>query len=128
MSSILFGVLLFSTFAVVMLSTTGLANPLDTSSDVNKMNALQIFDSSGSTLLGLNLGTSDNITSVTLTFNSNIAGSTTVDISLKDDDGVEIGTGSTLTVSPTKTVVISLSDSVTDAERSNLQTASIIIS
>jgi len=128
MSSILFGVLLFSAFAVVMLSTTGLANPLDTSSDVNKMNSLQIFDSSGSTLLGLNLGTSDNITSVTLTFNSNIAGSTTVDISLKDDDGVEIGTGSTLIVSPTKTVVISLSDNVTDAERSNLQTASITIS
>ncbi len=128
MGSILFGMVLFSAFTVVMLSTTGLANPLDTSSDVNKMNSLQIFDSSGSTLLGLNLGISDNITSITLTFNSDIADSTTVDISLKDDDGVEIGTGSTLTGNPTKTVVISLSDSVTDAERSTLRTASVTIS
>ncbi|KAF6247261.1 hypothetical protein C6990_01930 [Nitrosopumilus sp. b3] len=128
MGSILFGMIIFSAFGVVMLSTTGLANPLDTSSDVNKMNALQIFDSSGSTLLGLNLGTSDNITSVTLTFNSDISGSTTVTISLKDKDGVEIGTGSTVTGSPTKTVVINLSDSVTDAERSILQTANITTS
>lgn len=128
MGSILFGMIMFSAFGVVMLSTTGLANPLDTSSDVNKMNALQIFDSSGSTLLGLNLGTSDNITSVTLTFDSNISDSTTVTILLKDKDGVEIGTGSTVTVTPTKTVVINLSDSVTDSERSILQTANIATS
>ncbi len=128
MGSILFGMIMFSAFGVVMLSTTGLANPLDTSSDVNKMNALQIFDSSGSTLLGLNLGTSDNITSVTLTFDSNISDSTTVTISLTDKDGVEIGTGSIVTVTPTKTVVINLSDSVTDSERSILQTANITTS
>lgn len=128
MGSIILGMLLFSSFTIVMLSTTGLANPLDTSTDVNQMNALQIFDSSGSTLLGLNLGTSDDITSVTLTFNSNISGGATVTISLKDKDGVEIGTGSTVTGGPTKTVVISLSDNVTDAERSTLTTASISVS
>lgn len=127
MGSLLLAVLLFSTFGVALLSTQGLANPLDTSSDVNKMGALQVFDSSGSTLLGLNLGTSDAISSVTLTFDSDISGSTTVTISLKDNNDVEIGTGSTVTGGPTKTVVISLSDTVTDAERSALQSASITI-
>ncbi|AJW70527.1 hypothetical protein [Nitrosopumilus adriaticus] len=127
MSLILLGIFLISAFTIVMFSTTGVANSLDTSSDVNKLGALQVFDSSGSTLLGLNLGTSDNIASVTLTFNSNIAGSATVTLSLKDNDGVEIGTGSTLTGGPTKTVIISLTDSITDAERSTLQSANISV-
>ena len=127
MGSLLLAVLLFSLFGVVLMSTQGLANPLDTPSDVNKLGALQVFDSSGSTLLGLNLGTSDDISSVTLTFNSDISGSTTVTISLKDTNDVEIGIGSAVTGGPTKTVVISLSDSITDTERSNLQSASITV-
>ena len=127
MGSLLLAVLLFSIFGVVLMSTQGLANPLDTPSDVNKLGALQVFDSSGSTLLGLNLGTSDDISSVTLTFNSDISGSTTVTISLKDTNDVEIGIGSAVTGGPTKTVVISLSDSITDTERSNLQSASITV-
>ncbi|MGY5149652.1 MAG: hypothetical protein ACW9W3_06285 [Candidatus Nitrosopumilus sp. bin_68KS] len=127
MGSFLLAILLFSTFGVVLLSTQGLANPLDTSSGINKLGALQVFDSSGSTLLGLNLGNSDAISSVTLTFNSDISGSTTVTIVLKDTNDVEIGTGSTVTGGPTKTVVISLSDSITDSERSNLQSASITL-
>ncbi|WP_371503776.1 hypothetical protein [Nitrosopumilus adriaticus] len=127
MGSLLLAVLFFSIFGVVLMSIQGLANPLDTPSDVNKLGALQVFDSSGSTLLGLNLGTSDDISSVTLTFNSNISGSTTVTISLKDTNDVEIGTGSTVTGGPTNTVVISLSDSITDTERSTLQFASITV-
>lgn len=127
MGLLLLTVLLFSTFGVVLLSIQGLANPLDTSSDVSKMGALQVFDSSGNTLLGLNLGTSDTISSVTLTFDSNISGDTSVTISLKDTNDVEIGTGSTVTGGPTKTVVISLSDSITDPERSTLQSASITV-
>ena len=127
MDSLLLAVLLFSIFGVVLMSTQGFANPLDTSSDVNKLGALQVFDYSGSTLLGLNLGTSDDISSVTLTFNSNISGSATVDISLKDTNDVEIGTGSAVTGGPTKTVVISLSDPITNTERSTLQSASITV-
>lgn len=127
MGLLLLVLLLFSTFGVVLLSTQGLANPLDTSSAVSKMGALQVFDSSGSTLLGLNLGTSDTISSVTLTFDSNISGGTSVTISLKDTNDVEIGTGFTVTGGPTKTVVISLSDSITDPERSTLQSASIAV-
>ncbi|MCV0409554.1 hypothetical protein [Nitrosopumilus sp.] len=127
MSLLLLALLLFSTFGVVLLSTQGLANPLDTPSDVSKMGALQVFDSSDSTLLGLNLGTSDAISSVTLTFDSNIPEDTTVTISLKDTNDVEIGTGSTVTGGPTQTVVISLSDSITDPERRTLQYASITV-
>ncbi|BDQ30672.1 hypothetical protein NZNM25_15060 [Nitrosopumilus zosterae] len=127
MGLFLLAVLLFSTFGVVLLSTQGLANPLDTPSNVSKMGSLQVFDSSDSTLLGLNLGTSDAISSVTLTFDSNIPEDTTVTISLKDANDVEIGTGSTVTGSPTQTVVISLSDSITDPERRTLQYASITI-
>ncbi|MCV0366733.1 MAG: hypothetical protein K5798_05680 [Nitrosopumilus sp.] len=127
MGLFLLAVLLFSTFGVVLLSTQGLANPLDTPSNVSKMGSLQVFDSSDSTLLGLNLGTSDAISSVTLTFDSNIPEDTTVTISLKDTNDVEIGTGSTVTGGPTQTVVISLSDSITDPERRTLQYASITV-
>jgi hypothetical protein len=127
MGLLLLAVLLFSVFGVILLSTQGLANPLDTPSDVSKMGALQVFDSSGSTLLGLNLGTSDDISSVTLTFDSNIPGDAAVTISLKDTSDVEIGNGSTVTGGPTQTVVISLSDSITDPERSTLQYASITV-
>lgn len=128
MGLLLLAVLFFSIFGVVLLSIQGLANPLDTSSDVSKMGSLQVFDSSDSTLLGLNLGTSDAISSVTLTFDSNVPEDTVVTISLKDTNDVEIGTGSTVTGSPTQTVVIGLNDSITDPERSTLQYASIMVS
>ena len=127
MSSLLFGVLLLSIFGIFMLTTQSFANSLNTESDVNKMGTLQVSDSSGETLVGLNLGTSDSISSITLSFDTDIPDNTTVNISLKDDDGVEIGTGST-TVSPaSNSVVISLSNTVTDAERSTLRTASITV-
>jgi len=125
MSSFLLGVILFSVFGIVMLTTQGLGNSLATTPDVNKMTALDISDSSGSTLLGLNLGTSDTISSVTLTFNSDILASSTVNISLKDIDNVEIGSGSILISSPTKTPVINLSDTITNAERNILRSVVI---
>lgn len=125
MSSFLLGIMLLSVFGVFILTTQGFAQSIDTPSDVNKMGALQVFDSSTNTLLGLNLGTSDSITSVTLTFNSDIPDNSVVDISFRDNNDVKIGTGST-TVSPTsKTAVISLTDTVTDIERSILQSAII---
>ncbi|MFQ5476969.1 MAG: hypothetical protein ACE5DT_08070 [Nitrosopumilus sp.] len=125
MSSFLLGIMLLSVFGVFILTTQGFAQSIDTPSDVNKMGALQVFDSSTNTLLGLNLGTSDSITSVILTFNSDIPDNSVVDISFRDNNDVKIGTGST-TVSPTsKTAVISLTDTVTDIERSILQSAII---
>ena len=123
----LFGIVLFSIFGVFMLTTQSFANSLDTSSDVNKIGALQIFDLSGSTLLGLNLGVSDSISSVTLTFDSNIPASTTVNISLKDPDDIEIGSGSTVTGGATNVVIINLSNTITDAERSILQSTRITV-
>ena len=127
MSSFLLGVILFSVFGIVMLTTQSLGSSLATPSDINKMTALDVSDSSGSTLLGLDLGTSDNISSVTLTFNLDILDSSTVNISLNDIDNIEIGSGSVLISSPTTTVVINLSDTVTNAERNILRSALVSV-
>ena len=72
MSLILLGLVLFSVFGIFMLTTQGFANSIDTPSDVNEMSGLQVSDLTTKTLLGLNMGTSDEINSVTLTFDSEI--------------------------------------------------------
>jgi len=77
--------------------------------------------------VGLNLGTADGISSVTLTFKTAIVDNDTVNISLKDKNDLEIGSGSTI-VSPSSTIVtINLGDSVTAIERSTLKTVSITV-
>ncbi len=77
--------------------------------------------------MGLNLGTSNDVASVTLTFKNPIADSTTVNISLKDIDDVEIGSGSKV-VSPSSSVVtITLSNQITSIERDTLRTAIITV-
>ena len=126
MSSFLLGVLLLSFFGILILTTQGFAQSIATPSDVNKIGGLQVFDLSGETLLGLNLGTSDSITSITLTFNSNIPNDSLVSVSLADNNN-EIGSGFT-TVNPSSDiVVISLSDVVTDTERTTLKSATITL-
>lgn len=126
MRNILLGLVLFSIFGIVLFSSQGSANSLGTS-EVNKIGALQVSDSSTKTLVGLNLGTADDITSITLTFKNSIADSNTVNISLKDNNDLEIGSGSKV-VSPTSTIVtITLSDSITAVERDTLRTASITV-
>ena len=127
MRFILLGVLVFSIFGIVMFTTQSFGNSLDTSSEVNKIGTLKISDLSTKTLVGLNLGTADDITSVTLTFKNSIADSAIVNISLKNNNDIEIGSGST-TVSPSSTIVtINLGDSVTTIERSTLRTTSITV-
>ena len=123
----LLGFTMFLIFGVIIFTTQGFANPLDTASIVNKINTLQISDSSSKTLIGLNLGTADDITSITLTFKNSIAENDEVNISLKNTSDVEIGSGSE-TVSPSSTIVtITLSDSITSGERGTLRTASITV-
>ena len=123
----LLGFTMFLIFGIILFTTQGFANPLDTTPIVNKINTLQISDSSTKTLIGLNLGTSDDITSITLTFKNSIAENDEVNISLKNTNDVEIGTGSE-TVSPSSTIVtITLSDSITSGERSTLRTANITV-
>ena len=120
-----FGIFLF--FGIIVFTTQGFGISLDTFSEVNKINTLKISDSSTKTLLGMNLGITDDITSIDLTFINSIPDSNTVNISLKDGNGVEIGSGLKV-VSPTSTTVtVTLSDSITSAERDTLVTASITV-
>ena len=127
MRSVLLGVIVFSIFGIVMFTTQSFGNSLGTSSEVNKIGTLKISDLSTKTLVGLNLGTADDISSVTLTFKTAIADNDTINISLKNKNSVEIGSGSTI-VSPSSTIVtINLGDSVTAIERSTLRTVSITI-
>jgi len=127
MRFVLLGVIVFSIFGVVMFTTQSFGNSLGTSSEVNKIGTLKISDLSTKTLVGLNLGTADGISSVTLTFKTAIVDNDTVNISLKDKNDLEIGSGSTI-VSPSSTIVtINLGDSVTAIERSTLKTVSITV-
>ena len=128
MSNILIGLVVFAIFGTILFTTQSFGNSLDTSSEINKIGTLKISDSTDSTLIGLNLGVPDSITSVTLTFQNNIPNNSDVTISLIDDGGFEIGTGS-ITVTPSSSiVVITLSDSVTGLERETLRSASVTIS
>ena len=127
MRFVLLGVIVFSIFGIVMFTTQSFGNSLDTSSEVNKIGTLKISDLSTKTLVGLNLGTADDISSVTLTFKTSIADNDTINISLKNKNSVEIGSGSTI-VSPSSTIAtINLGDSVTAIERSTLRTVSITV-
>lgn len=118
-------VVVFSIFGLIVFTTQSTGQSLSTSSDVNKIGTMKITDSSTKTLVGLNLGTADDISSVTITFNTNITNSATVNISLKNYNDVEIGSGSQVVSPASTTVVVSLSNSVTAIERDSLLTASI---
>jgi len=120
-------VVVFSIFGIIMFTTQSFGNSLGTSSEVNKIGTLKISDLSTKTLVGLNLGTTDDISSVTLTFKTAIVDNDTVNISLKDNNDLEIGSGSTVVSPSSTTVVISLGDSVTAIERITLKTTSITV-
>jgi len=120
-------VVAFSIFGIIMFTTQSFGNSLGTSSEVNKIGTLKISDLSTKTLVGLNLGTADDISSVTLTFKTAIVDNDTVNISLKDNNDLEIGSGSTVVSPSSTTVVISLGDSVTAIERITLRTTSITV-
>lgn len=121
------GFTLFLIFGIIIFTTQGFGSPLDTATIVNKINTLQISDSSTKTLIGVDLGTTNDITSITLTFKNLIAENDEVNISLKNTNDVEIGSGSE-TVNPSSTnVTITLSDSITSGERSTLRTVNITV-
>ena len=127
MRTMMVGFLVFSILGVIIFTGQGFGNSLDSSTLVNKIGAVKIFDNSAKTMIGMNLGTTDTITSITLTFKTSIEDET-VNISLTDSDNLEIGTGSQF-VSPSNTVVtITLSDSITANERDLLKNVDITIS
>ncbi len=123
----LLGFTMFLIFGIIIFTTQGFGNSLDTSATVNKIGTLKISDSSTKTLIGMNLGTADDITSITLTFKNSIAQNDEVNISLKNSSDVEIGAGSETVDPSSSNVTITLSDSITSGERSTLRTASITI-
>jgi len=120
-------VVVFSIFGLIIFTTQSSGQSLSTTSDVNKIGTLKITDDSAKTLVGLNLGTADDISSVTLTFKTAIVDNDTVNISLKNNNDVEIGTGSKVVSPSSTTVIVTLGDSVTAIERDSLQTVSITV-
>lgn len=128
MRNIILGFFVLLILGIVLLATQGSGNSLDSSVESNKISAMEIFDNSNKTMLGMNLGIADDITSITLTFKTSI-NNNTVNISLTDSNNLEIGAGSQYISSTNSTIVtITLSDSVTSLERKTLKTVIITIS
>ena len=75
---------IFGIFMIFMIMAPGYGNSLATNSGVNKIGTLTIFDMSTKTLVGMNLGNTDDITSITLTFKNSIPDNGVIDISLKN--------------------------------------------
>ncbi len=120
-------VAVFSIFGIIIFTTQSFGNSLSTPSDVNKIGVLHITDLSTKTLVGLNLGTADDISSVTLTFKTAIVVDDTVNISLKNNNDVEIGSGFEKVNPSSTTVIISLGNSITAIERDTLETVSVTV-
>jgi len=127
MRTMMVGFLMFSILGVILFTSQGSGNSLNSSTQLNKIGGMKIFDNSAKTMMGMNLGVADTITSVTLTFKTSVEDQT-VNISLTDSNNLEIGSGSQF-VSPANTVVtITLSDSITSNERDTLENVTITIS
>lgn len=127
MRTMMVGFLMFSILGVILFTSQGSGNSLNSSTQLNKIGGMKIFDNSANTMIGMNLGVADTITSVTLTFKTSVEDQT-VNISLTDSNNLEIGSGSQF-VSPANTVVtITLSDSITSNERDMLENVTITIS
>lgn len=122
------GFIVLLILGVVLFTSQGSANSLDSSVEVNKITALKIFDDSGKTMIGMNLGTANVTTSITLTFITPIDDGDTVNITLSDGDNLQIGVGSQVVSPQSGTVVITLSDQVTLIERHTLEKVNITIS
>ncbi|WP_299293051.1 hypothetical protein [Nitrosopumilus sp.] len=126
MKSMILGVFFTLLLGMIMVSTQSFGNSLSTTSQINKIGTLDISDSTSRTLSGVNLGVSDEISSVTLSFIDQIPDSTNLNISLRNSVGTEIGVGSVLVSPASSSATINLSDTVTAVERESLE--SIIVS
>ena len=127
------GVMLFGFFALIILSVIvftgqGFGIVLDSSSDVNELNSVEISVSSSTTLMGVNFGSDDAINDVILTFQNLIDENDTVNIIFKDISGTTLGLGSQVVSPSSASVTITLSDNVGAVERPTLSTVNIIVS
>jgi uncharacterized lipoprotein YajG len=121
----LLGFTLFLIFGIIVFTSQGFANSLDTTATLNKIGTLKISDTTTRILTGVDLGTATDITSVNLTFQIPIPANEDVDISLKNINDVEIGSGSGYVTPASENITITLSDTITSVERSTLR--SIVI-
>lgn len=128
MRNIMLGFIVVSILGVVLFTGQGSANSLDSSVELNQITSLKIFDDTGYTMMGMDLGTANDITSITLTFSTPVNNNETVNISLTDSNDLEIGVGSQLVSPQSGTVIISLSNQVTSIERDTLKNVIITIS
>ena len=115
----------FLVFGLIVFSSQGIGQSLNTSPEVNQIVGMKINDSSEKPVMGMNLGTSDDISSVTLTFRTVVGAGGTADISLKNSNNVEIGSGSKVVSPSSATAVITLSDTITAEERDTIRSVNI---
>lgn len=123
---ILKGIIFFSVMTVVVISTYSFAASI-TASGVNELKIFNLSVSSPETLTDIDLGTGSTISSVLLTFRNNLANNTTVDLSIKNSTGTEIGSGSKTLSSATSSVTIDLTDTVSAAERPDLEKVTVTV-
>lgn len=128
MRNMMMGVIVLSILGVVLFTSQGSANSLNSPIEVNKITGLKIFDGSGKTMIGMDLGIANDITVITLTFLDPIDDGDTVNILLSDGDNLQIGFGSKVVSPQSGTVVIALSDQVTSIERNTLKNVNITVS
>ena len=118
-------VILISAFGILLIATYGFGSSLATQSEVNKLGMVEVPVTSPETLIGMNLGTGSTVDSVTFTFRNELVASTTVSVSIKDSDGVEIGSGSKNLSVASSAVTVDLTDTVTATERPTLTSVSV---
>ena len=121
-------VIMISVFGILLIATYASGASLATTSQLNELETLEVSVTSSETLMGMNLGTSSTIDSVTLTFRNALAVDTTVTISIKDSAGTEIGSGSKVLGTTASVVTVDLSDTITSAERPDVRSLSITAS
>jgi hypothetical protein len=128
MGNMMMGFIVLLILGVVLFTSQGSANSLDSPTEVNKITLLKIIDDSGKTMIGMDFGTASDVTLIMLTFVTPVNNGETVNISLTDRDNLQIGFGSELVSPQNETVVITLSDQVTSIERDTLKNVNITVS
>jgi hypothetical protein len=120
---------LIGIFAVVMFTNESYGKSLTTSPNVNKIGTLKVNDLTTKGVIGMNLGTSADIGSVTITFNSVVAKNDNVNIFFYDSVGTEIGSGTKIKNPAGFSITIDLTGTgqVTDVERITLRSITVTI-
>jgi len=115
--------------AVFMITDVGLGQTLTTAPSVNKIGTINVNDLTTKGMIGMNLGTSADISSVTITFNSIVAKNSIINIFFYDSTGTEIGSGNNVMSPAGFSITINLTGSgqVTSAERITLRSIGVTI-